>query len=737
LATCRINILDNDIYEVDLPRIHLFPEDIKLHFDATPTPTSTATPEPTLTPTTQMTNTPTSTPTPTPTSTYTPTPTQTTSPNGVQLIGQSGPYTTSSAVVDIPNETSLLIVVEGGSNHAFPTSYTVGVDPLTLEVSRNVGTYKVRIYSMKIPPTGTQTITLTGFSTSPNGAQWGCYFLKGTHSYSPIRSRGSVYEASVTGKSFTLTTEMNDVVIDVLGMQDSSSSLAYNCSQSAGHLSTTNFMGSGYQIASDTSTDSCYVFSTNSVALAAVAIQPGVAPTNTPTITPTRTHTPTRTPTQTNTPNGTFTATATATPTNTPTHTPTSTATATFTPTPTNSPTPVLPDGEAVYLYDGDNNLVYSQIDDVITYYPNGYYEVKQKGELHNTRQYYFAGSSRIALRENGTLQYLLTDHLGSTVGVVDTDGDLVSSSQYTAFGELRSEGSSSPDYRYTGQREETELGLYFYRARWYDPALSRFVQADTIVPQPETVLDWDRYSYVRSNPINFTDPTGMYYEENGPGKINNTPIPPPNIINFSGSGWTVGAKNKINNAANIYGWRLLPYAIRELQQYFHMGVYDGPINLKNGPQAFNLIFGKLEFFSHTNSCSEYFTQIGVEGAESFTCYGCAAGRQTVFKFSNAAMSVLTSEWAGHEIAHIFDLHIGSQGRNSITGWMLESLKGIAGDRNGMVQNTSLINYEIFANMLDSWVFNIWDTGKYAYARKSFMDQSMASWVSLAILGNH
>jgi hypothetical protein len=68
--------------------------------------------------------------------------------------------------------------------------------------------------------------------------------------------------------------------------------------------------------------------------------------------------------------------------------------------------------------------------------------------------------------------------------------------------------------------------------------------------------------------------------------------------------------KNKINNAANIYGWRLLPYAIRELQQFFHMGVYDGPINLKNGAQAFNLIFGKLEFVSHTNSCSEYFTML-------------------------------------------------------------------------------------------------------------------------------
>jgi hypothetical protein len=102
-------------------------------------------------------------------------------------------------------------------------------------------------------------------------------------------------------------------------------------------------------------------------------------------------------------------------------------------------------------------------------------------------------------------------------------------------------------------------------------------------------------------------------------------------------------------------------------------------------------------------------------------------------------MGDLTSEWAGHEISHIFDLHIGLQGRNSITGWMLGSLKGIA-SQSGMIQNSSLVNYEIFANMADSWAFNIWDTGKYAnkgLERKSLMDNYMALWVSLAILGNH
>jgi len=81
---------------------------------------------------------------------------------------------------------------------------------------------------------------------------------------------------------------------------------------------------------------------------------------------------------------------------------------------------------------------------------------------------------------------------------------------RYTAFGETRyATGITPTDYRYTGQREEAELGLYFYNARWYDPALGRFIQPDTIVPDPGNPMDWDRYAYVRNNPVNYTDPSG------------------------------------------------------------------------------------------------------------------------------------------------------------------------------------------------------------------------------------
>jgi RHS repeat-associated protein len=53
------------------------------------------------------------------------------------------------------------------------------------------------------------------------------------------------------------------------------------------------------------------------------------------------------------------------------------------------------------------------------------------------------------------------------------------------------------------------EIGLYHYGARFYDPAIAHFISADTIVPSAGNVLDWNRYAYVRYNPLKLTDPSG------------------------------------------------------------------------------------------------------------------------------------------------------------------------------------------------------------------------------------
>lgn len=130
-------------------------------------------------------------------------------------------------------------------------------------------------------------------------------------------------------------------------------------------------------------------------------------------------------------------------------------------------------------------------------------------------RNYIFIGSQRIAVREYTTaassVYFLFGDHLGSTALTTEAQGNKVSELRYTAFGELRYTWGSPPTrYRYTGQYSYTdEFGLYFYNARWYDPAVGRFTQPDTLVPEASNSLAFDRYAYVYNNPLRYTDPSG------------------------------------------------------------------------------------------------------------------------------------------------------------------------------------------------------------------------------------
>jgi RHS repeat-associated protein len=111
----------------------------------------------------------------------------------------------------------------------------------------------------------------------------------------------------------------------------------------------------------------------------------------------------------------------------------------------------------------------------------------------------------------------LATDHLGSTSLVLDDQGDKVAESRHYPYGEERwrwpQEGTFPTEYRFTGQRIQSGLGLYFMGARQYDPALGRWISADTLVPDPANPQSFNRYAYVRNSPLRFVDPTG-YYEE-------------------------------------------------------------------------------------------------------------------------------------------------------------------------------------------------------------------------------
>jgi RHS repeat-associated protein len=181
--------------------------------------------------------------------------------------------------------------------------------------------------------------------------------------------------------------------------------------------------------------------------------------------------------------------------------------------------------------YDGDgvrtNTLItpydengLPQTPQLTSYFFGGSYEVTGGA----VKKYYsFAGQT--ILRDANGLQYFLTDHLGSVLatlaphcvrcsaGVTNDVGTLTSQQRYLPFGGERTDVGTivQTDFGYTGQRllDEGMGGLMDYKARFYSPALGRFIQPDTIVPEPTKPQSFNRYSYTLNNPLRYIDLTG------------------------------------------------------------------------------------------------------------------------------------------------------------------------------------------------------------------------------------
>jgi len=146
------------------------------------------------------------------------------------------------------------------------------------------------------------------------------------------------------------------------------------------------------------------------------------------------------------------------------------------------------------------------------TVYVGDYYE--KTGSVWTT--YYRANGEIVGYRRStGCCFWVSGDHLHSTALVTYNSGGRQSEQRYRAWGESRyATGAMATTYHFTGQREDATIGLYFYNARYYDPALGRFTQADTVVPAAGNPQALNRYAYALNNPLRYTDPTGRFTED-------------------------------------------------------------------------------------------------------------------------------------------------------------------------------------------------------------------------------
>ena len=136
--------------------------------------------------------------------------------------------------------------------------------------------------------------------------------------------------------------------------------------------------------------------------------------------------------------------------------------------------------------------------------------------------KHYYAGATRLVSKlgegyfENNELvptgkeekeQYFyFQDHLGSSTYITDINGEIAQYSAYTPYGEMFREYRNVTPYRFNGKELDTETGLYYYGARYYNPATSLWLGVDPLASKYPGVSP---YVYCVGNPVKYVDPDG------------------------------------------------------------------------------------------------------------------------------------------------------------------------------------------------------------------------------------
>jgi RHS repeat-associated protein len=164
------------------------------------------------------------------------------------------------------------------------------------------------------------------------------------------------------------------------------------------------------------------------------------------------------------------------------------------------------------YTYDLNNQRIGKNVDGAVERYVidgNQIALVFDGAGVQKSRYLYGTGVDQVLAEETGAnLLWFLADEQGTIKDVVDNTGTLIDHVSYDSLGRIVNQ-TNPLDLRfaYTGREWDGESGQYYYRARYYDPTVGRFISQD---PLGFGAGDTNIYRYVGNSFVNATDPSGL-----------------------------------------------------------------------------------------------------------------------------------------------------------------------------------------------------------------------------------
>jgi RHS repeat-associated protein len=125
------------------------------------------------------------------------------------------------------------------------------------------------------------------------------------------------------------------------------------------------------------------------------------------------------------------------------------------------------------------------------------------------SREYIYSGGTLIASLTGTSTTYHHSDHLSVRVST-DASGTKIGEQGHYPYGEVWYTANTTTKFIFTGYERDSESGHDYAMARYYHVPFGRFCSADPVFGSPSDPQSWNRYVYVRDNPVNITDPSGL-----------------------------------------------------------------------------------------------------------------------------------------------------------------------------------------------------------------------------------